>query len=244
MKINELFPYSAQISFYITITLIPLFSLLLIIFNLFLKNSTELINFLFTAFPSNIANLLKSLLSQINVSVGFNIFTIIILLLSSTKVMDNVIRVLDLIHKTKSKKTYIQSKLKSVYLILLLISGLLSSFILLFFRNAFFQYLGFKNEILFNITNYFFSIALIMLCVSLVYYLAPEKKVKYSNVIKGGVFFTLSWMVLANLFTLFSSLLFTSVVGSVNILFAILIFIYLIVILFLIGAIISYESDN
>jgi len=232
---EDLFGDSAKISFYLTLSIIPIITLSILITNFFFDSySSQIFDFLLTVFPEKLANFIQTILQTLSVesATGVNLVTLLILIFSSSKSADELLKAL----APKSNKNFLKRRRKAIFLMMIVGIGFFIVFLSILFKEfILMKILSSKTFWLFPFLAQLVTFLLIFLLVIAIYKFARDSIKTYKKILKGAIFFTVSWMLLLNIFSLYLNFFLTTTLGNINLMLALIIFIYVSNILLLVG---------
>ena len=240
---EDLFGDAAKISFYLTLSIIPIITLSILITNFFFDSySSQIVDFLLTVFPTKLANFIQSILQTLSVesATGVNIVTLLILVFSSSKSADELLKAL----APKSNKSFLKRRKKAIFLMLICGLGFLIVFLSILFKEFILMKILSTNIFwLFPFLAQIVTFILIFLLVVAIYKFAKDSIKNYKKILMGALFFTVSWMLLLNIFSLYLNFFLNMAFGNINLMLALIIFIYVSNILLLTGNEINNNLD-
>ena len=255
LKKEEMRILPGNIAFFLVFSIIPIITLFVFLGSLFNFDTIELINFFNNNFPKSISNILVPAFTSETVN-----FSLIIILVLSLYVASNgahsIIISSNKLYKINDK-SYIKERIKAIYLIILILLLLIFMFILPIFGNNIINFIGkFLNnnvflliETIFNILKFPISLLFIYIIVKLIYTIAPSKKLKSSDMTKGSIFTTISWVLASILFSFYLTHFanYSRVYGNLSNIIVLILYIYILSYIFVVGLSLNalkYELNN
>lgn len=190
-----------QLSFFLLLSLIPIFLIIGIISSTVSASTTNIANIIKTSMPADVGTLLVPLLSGKKID-----YNIIVLMISSlllvSKGTKSVIRVASIIYNTKDPYG-IKNTLKSLlfsFMLIILISFLIIFPVLgtriLIILNNFNIIPGLSDNIInmYTILKWPISVLVIFINLKIIYIFSPNKKIPAASVNKGSMFTTIVWV--------------------------------------------------
>ena len=244
---DDLLSVGAQVTYFLLLSLPPF-----LIFLITLLTFTPIVDFqsnidiIATLMPANVYEILREIINQTiaNRSGTLLSFGIIFALWSSAHGVAYLIRGINRAYDQEETRPFLKLKAVSLVITLELIFVIIFSMILIVFGGIlgtqFFHFLGF-SEIFLKIWSYLrliiALIAIILVFVSL-YYSAPNRRMGFSEILPGAIIASISWVIISLAFSFYANNLgnYTAVYGSLGGIFALLTWIYLSSIIFLLGA--------
>lgn len=197
-----------NIAFFLVLSLFPLLTLLGLIATRIGVSSDGLINLIDTSLPSSVSEVLDSYIIGKGFDTNIGIFMIIGFILASNGAHSIIIASNSLYGFPNSN--YLKRRIKSVFIILLLIGMFIFMLGFVAFGNYIVNYIITNiNDIhlskvihdVFNILKWPFSILIIFLNVKLIYLIAPDSKLPLRHTTKGAIFTTVFWILIVKLYS-------------------------------------------
>ena len=197
-----------NIAFFLVLSLFPLLTLVGVIATRLGVNSEDLISIINTSLPSNVAAILESYIVGTGLDTNVVIFMIIGFILASNGAHAIIISSNNLYGFPNSN--YLMRRIKSVFIILLLIVMFIFMFGFVAFGNYIVNYVvdNLKDvniakivQTTFNILKWPVSILIIFLNVKLIYMIAPDSKLPIKHTTKGAIFTTVFWILIVKLYS-------------------------------------------
>ena len=197
-----------NIAFFLVLSLFPLITLVGVIATLLGVSSEGLVNVIDTSLPRNISSILDVYIIGRGFDTNIGIFMIIGFILASNGAHSIIIASNSLYGFPNS--SYLKRRVKSIFIILLLIVMFIFMIGFVAFGNYIVNYVvenlkDIKTANLiqngFNILKWPFSILIIFLNVKLIYLIAPDSKLPLKHTTKGAIFTTVFWILIVELYS-------------------------------------------
>lgn len=197
-----------NIAFFLVLSLFPLLTLIGVIATSLGVSSEGLISIIDTSLPSNVSSILDMYIVGKGFDTNIGIFMVIGFILASNGAHSIILASNSLYGFPNSN--YLKRRIKSVFIILLLIIMLIFMLGFVAFGNYIVTYIisNIKDVHaskliydLFNILKWPFSALIIFLNVKLIYIIAPDWKVPSSHTTKGAIFTTVFWILIVRLYS-------------------------------------------
>ena len=244
---DDLLSVGAQVTYFLLLSLPPF-----LIFLITLLTFTPIVDFqsnidiIATLMPANVYDILREIINQTiaNRSGTLLSFGIIFALWSSARGVAYLIRGINRAYNQEETRPFLKLKAVSLAITLVLTFTIIFSMILIVFGGIlgtqFFHFLGFSNIFL-KIWSYFrliIALIAIILVFIFLYYNAPNRRMRFKEVLPGAIIASISWVIVSFAFSFYANNLgnYTAVYGSLGGIFALLTWIYLSSIIFLLGA--------
>lgn len=244
---DDLLSIGAQVTYFLLLSLPPF-----LIFLITLLTFTPIVDFqsnidiIATLMPANVYEILREIINQTiaNRSGTLLSFGIIFALWSSAHGVAYLIRGINRAYNQEETRPFLKLKAVSLAITLVLTFTIIFSMILIVFGGIlgtqFFHFLGF-SDIFLKIWSYFrliIALIAIILVFIFLYYSAPNRRMRFKEVLPGAIIASISWVIVSFAFSFYANNLgnYTAVYGSLGGIFALLTWIYLSSIIFLLGA--------
>ena len=244
---DDLLSVGAQVTYFLLLSLPPF-----LIFLITLLTFTPIVDFqsnidiIATLMPANVYEILREIINQTiaNRSGTLLSFGILFALWSSAHGVAYLIRGINRAYNQEETRPFLKLKAVSLAITLVLTFTIIFSMILIVFGGIlgtqFFHFLGF-SDIFLNIWSYFrliIALIAIILVFIFLYYSAPNRRMRFKEVLPGAIIASISWVIVSFAFSFYANNLgnYTAVYGSLGGIFALLTWIYLSSIIFLLGA--------
>ena len=244
---DDLLSVGAQVTYFLLLSLPPF-----LIFLITLLTFTPIVDFqsnidiIATLMPANVYEILREIINQTiaNRSGTLLSFGILFALWSSAHGVAYLIRGINRAYNQEETRPFLKLKAVSLAITLVLTFTIIFSMILIVFGGIlgtqFFHFLGF-SDIFLNIWSYFrliIALIAIILVFIFLYYSAPNRRMRFKEVLPGAIIASIGWVIVSFVFSFYANNLgnYTAVYGSLGGIFALLTWIYLSSIIFLLGA--------
>ena len=244
---DDLLSVGAQVTYFLLLSLPPF-----LIFLITLLTFTPIVDFqsnidiIATLMPANVYEILREIINQTiaNRSGTLLSFGILFALWSSAHGVAYLIRGINRAYNQEETRPFLKLKAVSLAITLVLTFTIIFSMILIVFGGIlgtqFFHFLGF-SDIFLTIWSYFrliIALIAIILVFIFLYYSAPNRRMRFKEVLPGAIIASISWVIVSFAFSFYANNLgnYTAVYGSLGGIFALLTWIYLSSIIFLLGA--------
>lgn len=247
---DRAFMLSAALSYYAMLSVIPLLVLMITILATFTQQNVilnQVIESVGSIAGENIARMLSALISASQEDAGIaSAVSIVLLLAGSTALFSHLKTIINLIWDTPQKSegrvvAIIKNRALSFLLIisLVIIASIFAIFSLVVSSINYLQFLelGSLESIIETAINYISFFVLMTLVFAFTYKILPDKKLKYSDVIAGGIFTSLFFTVgltILGIYFKYSSI--GTPQSPMSYILAILIMFYYYSVVFLLGA--------
>ena len=197
-----------NIAFFLVLSLFPLLTLVGVIVTSLGVSNEGLISVIDTSLPRNVSSVLDAYIIGKGFDTNIGIFMLIGFILASNGAHSIILASNSLYGFPSSN--YLKRRVKSVFIILLLIIMLIFMIGFVAFGNYIVSYIISNIDDLkaskliydgFNIIKWPFSMLIIFLNVKLIYIIAPDWKVPSRHTTKGAVFTTIFWMLIVRLYS-------------------------------------------
>ena len=253
MKKPEMRILPGQLSFFLLLSIIPLFAIVAAVaaeFSLSIENLIEIIN---NNLPKEIADFIVSIIGGETISINIIIFCISGFILASNGPHSMIIGA-NLIYKIKDKD-FLTRRVKALLMTVILVSlflfilvvpgfgGMIIDMIVNFLPS---EYIGNIVHSLYNLLNYPVSLLVIYFFIKLLYTMAPDARVRSRDTTKGAVFTTIGWIISTEVYTFYVSYFarYNLLYGSVANLLILFLWIYILSYIFVLGMILNATSKE
>jgi membrane protein len=251
---DDLAAMSAQISYYLILAFFPfLFFLINLISYTPLSNRLLIANFN-AILPRDTALLVKTMLEETVQAKSETLLLLGILasLWAASRGMSAIIRGLNHSYGVKESRHFIKLNLIALLSTIGLTLMIIFSFFMIvlgrFIGSTLFGYLGAKSLFysIWGVLRYGITFALLMLTFYLVYRYLPNQKLSRNHVLAGTVFATFGWVGASLLFSFYVNNFgsYATIYGSLGGLFALIIWIYISTLIFLLGGALNAICSN
>ena len=253
-KEDDLAAMSAQISYYLILAFFPfLFFLINLISFTPLPNRLLIANFN-ALLPRDTALLVKTMLEE---TVQAKSETLLVLgmigsLWAASRGMSAIIRGLNHSYGVKESRNFLKLNLIALLSTIGLMLMIVFSFFLIVLGRVIgstvFGYLGAKSLFysIWGVLRYGITFALLLLTFYLIYRYLPNRKMNGGHILAGAVFATFGWVGASLLFSFYVNNFgsYATIYGSLGGLFALIIWLYLSTLIFLLGGVINAISSD
>lgn len=211
IKKDPIHDWAATLAFYFMLSIFPLLIFLLALIPYLPIQMEQIYMIIEDYLPSELANLIKTTIFDIIQEPKGGLLSVGILgtIWSASNGMNALIRALNRAHNIDETRSFIKVRLLSIMMTLgmilvLVVTLLLPVFgrVILEFISNIFSLPNASFEIL-NRLRWFIGISIMTSVLMAVYYIAPNKKMKFSEVIIGSIFATTSWQLISYLFSIY-----------------------------------------
>lgn len=240
-----------QLSFFLLLSIIPLFAIIATVaaeFSLSIENFISIIN---DNLPKEVASFITEIIGGQNININIVLFCIMAFILASNGPHSMIIGA-NLIYKVKDKD-YLTRRIKAIIMTIILV--LLFVFILIVpaFGDKIISLvvnfipsvkIGETIQIGYNILKYPTSLLIIYFFIKLLYTMAPDIRIKSSETTTGALFTTISWIITTEIYSFYVSYFarYNVLYGSVANLLILLLWIYLLSYIFVLGMVLNASS--
>lgn len=242
-----------QLAFYFVLTLIPLVALVGSIINSMDLSSELLHSRLSINLPNAVEKLILQIYTERHLGADLIFFIVTSLLLASNG-MHSMIVTSNHIYKIKDK-SYLNRRIKSLFMLINLILLLVFIVIFLVFGDKIVNYIWSldNNENLHNIIysiykvlKYPLSLLFIYVSIKILYTMAPDKSIKSKHVTYGAVFTSITWVISSKVYSLYIDkfAVYDSFYGSISSIIVLLLWIYILAYVFVLGMVLNATRYN
>lgn len=240
-----------QLSFFLLLSIIPLFAIIGTVASEFSLSIENLIDTINTSLPKEISEFIISLIGGKTININIIIFCITAFILASNGPHSMIIGA-NTIYKVKDND-YLSRRIKAILMTIVLV--LLFMFILIVpaFGDKIIELIVslITNKKITNIINISYSILkypislfIIYFFIKLLYTMAPDAKIKSSETTTGAIFTTISFIITTEIYSFYVSYFakYNLLYGSVANLLILFLWIYLLSYIFVLGMILNASS--
>ena len=197
-----------NIAFFLVLSIFPILTLIGVIASSVGVDSEALISVIDSSLPSNISVILDAYITGKGFDTNIGIFMFIGFILASNGAHTIILASNNLYGFPNS--FYLKRRIKSVFIIILLLVMLIFMIGFIAFGNYIINYIVTEFEDpamsdivykVFRIIKWPFSILILFLNVKLIYIIAPDWKVPSGHTTKGAIFTTVCWIVVIELYS-------------------------------------------
>lgn len=249
MKTNQLDTYSSSAAFFIFVSLIPFFILVLSIIPYTPVPDSDIYDVLLKILPEELYPLGYNIMLEVTTE-SFAILSISMIgvLWSASRGIQSLKSGLNKIHGQFEKRNFVFLRLNAVIYTVIFIISMVSLFIVSTMSRRLIDYLmnslGISHESPFGIFmntifsyRYLIIIPIVFLVVLIFFYALPNKSPTLKSQIPGALFVTILWYVFSKLFSLYNNLFNSfSMYGSLSFVIVAMLWLYSCMYIFFIGA--------
>lgn len=251
LRTPEISVLPGQISFFLMLSLIPIISLIVYFASLFAFNIMDIIDLFENFIPKELLENLSDFLSKTHFTVGMGISMIVAFFLASNGSYSMIVAS-NFLYK-EDTSSYLTKRVKAVIMTVLLVFLVLFILLVIGFGNSimdFFVNLGiisrFKEIVylVFYLIKWPFAILTIFFTVKILYTMAPDVNISSKQVTKGAIFTTISWTVIANIYSFYVSNFssYDAIYGNLATVVILMMVLYIFSYLFVIGIAMNAEE--
>lgn len=240
-----------HIAFFLVLSLVPIITLVGVIASFFHVSIAEFVSAMTNTLPKEISSMILPFIAGKGVDMNVIFFMIIGFLLASNG-CHAIIDATDTLYKI-DHEDYISTRIKAIFLTILLVGLFLFTLVILAFGNTILQMiqnfgvLGDLGDTIYHIfilCKWPVAFILVYFIIKLIYTLAPDKNIKSRYMTRGSVFTTLGWILVTAIYSYYVSHFanYDIFYGSLSNLIIMMIWIYIIAYIFVIGIAINVET--
>lgn len=239
----EMLILPGQLSFFFLMTIVPLAALVISIFSRFHINSAFIGDLIINNVPEALIGIVDTLLNSARANTNAIIFFISALVLASNGTHSMIIAS-NKIYNVKDN-SYINRRLKSIVMMIVLICLLLFIFLVPVFGDMIIKMVQSINnnafgdivKLIYNILKYPISLGLVFIAIKLLYIMGPDIKINSKEVDYGALFTSFSWVLVTQAYSLyvenFSN--YGNLYGSLSNILVLMWWVYLLAYIFVLG---------
>ena len=245
MKHDDIFALSSQLAYYLILSFFPFIIFLMTLVGFSNMESNEVIIALSGILPDSIVELTKSIIMEVfdNQYTGLLGFSIILALWTSASGFRAVIKGVNKAYNFKETRSFTKRILISMAGIIGLAIIIILALTVVVFGRIIGSYLEknfyYYNVIVFiwSIFRYGFIFFIMIFIFSLIYSIAPAKRLRVKQVIPGAVFSTFGWGLVSMFFSFYINNFrnFSRFYGSLGAVFILITWLFLISFIFILG---------
>lgn len=251
LRTPEISVLPGQISFFLMLSLIPIISLIVYFASLFAFNIMDIIDLFENFIPKELLENLSDFLSETHFTVGMGISMIVAFFLASNGSYSMIVAS-NFLYK-EGNSSYLTKRIKAVIMTILLVFLVLFILLVVGFGNSimnFLVHLGvigrFKELVYlgFYLLKWPFTILTIFFTVKILYTMAPDVNISSKQVTKSAIFTTISWTVIANIYSFYVSNFssYDAIYGNLATVVILMMVLYIFSYLFVIGIAMNAEE--
>lgn len=240
-----------HIAFFLVLSLVPIITLVGIIASFFHVSIAEFVSAMTNTLPKEISSMILPFIVGKGVDMNVIFFMIIGFLLASNG-CHAIIDATDTLYKI-DHEDYISTRIKAVFLTILLVGLFLFTLVILAFGNTILQtiqnfgVLGDLGDTIYQIfilLKWPVAFILVYLIIKLIYTLAPDKNIKSRYMTRGAVFTSLGWILVTAIYSYYVNHFanYDIFYGGLSNLIIMMMWIYIIAYIFVIGIAINVET--
>ena len=240
-----------HIAFFLVLSLVPIITLVGIIASFFHVSIAEFVSAMTNTLPKEISSMILPFITGKGVDMNVIFFMIIGFLLASNG-CHAIIDATDALYKI-DHEDYISTRIKAVFLTILLVGLFLFTLVILAFGNTILQtiqnfgVLGDLGDTIYQIfilLKWPVAFILVYLIIKLIYTLAPDKNIKSRYMTRGAVFTSLGWILVTAIYSYYVNHFanYDIFYGGLSNLIIMMMWIYIIAYIFVIGIAINVET--
>ena len=240
-----------HIAFFLVLSLVPIITLVGIIASFFHVSIAEFVSAMTNTLPKEISSMILPFITGKGVDMNVIFFMIIGFLLASNG-CHAIIDATDTLYKI-DHEDYISTRIKAVFLTILLVGLFLFTLVILAFGNTILQtiqdfgVLGDLGDTIYQIfilLKWPVAFILVYLIIKLIYTLAPDKNIKSRYMTRGAVFTSLGWILVTAIYSYYVNHFanYDIFYGGLSNLIIMMMWIYIIAYIFVIGIAINVET--
>lgn len=203
----EMLTLPSSLAYYFVLSIVPIISLLLMIASSFNLSTSFLTEFFENNFSAELVKMITPLVTNQSFSIGFIIYILVAFFLASNG-SDAIIVTSNQIFNIDNKN-YFKRRIKAFFLTIILF--LLFTFMLVVpvFGEQLISiagHIGIDSSIiavlkaLYPVVNLPLTLLVLYFGIKLIFIIAPDEKIKSSDVNKGAIFTTLCWVLVTNVY--------------------------------------------
>jgi len=201
---DDIFGLSAEMAFYLLTAFFPFLILIFIIATNVSEQMQSLLFNLIKALPNDAEDVVMNVLLNFTGSTPIIITSSIFALWSTSNVINTITKSLNRFYGVKENRSFIGMRLLYILFSIVIIIAIVLCFALIIFGEGtgfllqYMDYFTFINKgALWNWMRYLAVITVLMLSLSAVFMVLPNKKLKFSDVFIGAVLTTTAWCVVS-----------------------------------------------
>ena len=213
IKKDPIQDWSATLAFYFMLSIFPLLIFILALLPYLPIDADHMYSYVEEYVPYELANLLSTTIFNIieEPKSGLLSFGILATIWTASNGMNALIRALNKAHDIDETRSFIKVRLLSIIMTLGMVLVIIVTLLLPVFGRLILHAIdsliimpGSLFETL-NRLRWIIGIAIMTLVLMLIYYIAPNKRTKFSHVIVGAIFATVTWQMISYLFSIYVS---------------------------------------
>lgn len=240
-----------QLSFFLLLSIIPLFAIIAVVLTEFSLSVDSLIEIIGDSVPKEIADFIIQIINDKNLNINIVLFSVSAFILASNGPHSMIIGA-NLVYKVKDKD-YLTRRVKAILMTIILVllfifilavpafGDMIVSLIIKFIPN---MQIGNAITTGYNILKYPTSLLIVYFFIKLLYTMAPDTTIKSSETTTGALFTTISWIITTEIYSFYVSYFarYNLLYGSVANLLILFLWIYLLSYIFVLGMVLNASS--
>jgi membrane protein len=245
---------AAQLAYLFLLSLFPflIFSITLLAYTSI--TADDVINLVKRSVPlettSIIADNIRSVLAGRNT--GLLSFGAIAAIWTASNALNSIINVLDMSYDVTESRSFIKARAMAIALTFMMVPAILVSLLLPVFGEKIgrlvFSYMGLSSIFLtlWDVARWVLSFCIMTGVLAAVYYLAPNKRIKFKSVLAGALFTTVLWHIVSWGFSYYVDRIghYSAVYGSLGGIIALMIWFYVVALLIILGGVLNSTLDS
>lgn len=246
---QDVFGSAAEMSYMLTLSVFPLLLSFMAIFSILDKSIVvnEALNTLSQFAPDEVMAVIQTVLKEVTLLKGYSLVAIIgfltTLYLASNSI-SVIIKCLNKSDKIKETRSFIHTKILSIVMVFIYMFFLFFSVNLIVFGQSilnlttkYIHIIPIEISQLILFLRWPVTFVLIFVLAAINYYILPAKKIKIKDVFPGSLFFTVSWLIISWLFSVYINNFgsYNKVYGSIAAFAILMIWLYFTSIIILVG---------
>ncbi|MEY8751997.1 YihY/virulence factor BrkB family protein [Alkalicoccobacillus gibsonii] len=211
LKTDPIPDWSATLAYYFMLSIFPLIIFLLAIIPFFNLDTSVIEGFIGDYLPEEIGSLFsETIIETVNQpSGGLLSFGILATIWSASNGLNALIRAINRSYDIEETRNFVKMRLLSIILTIGMIVTIVITLIMPVFGNVIINfletYLAMPNQTanLLNLLRYPIGIVFMILLVTLIYWIAPNVRLKVKEVLIGAVVATIGWQLVSFFFSLY-----------------------------------------
>lgn len=213
IKKDPIQDWSATLAFFFMLSIFPLLIFILALLPYLPIDANHMFSYVEEYVPYELANLLSTTIFNIieEPKGGLLSFGILATIWTASNGMNALIRALNKAHDIDETRSFIKVRLLSIIMTLGMVLVIIVTLLLPIFGRLILQAIDslvVMPSSLFETLNrlrWIIGITIMTLVLMLIYYIAPNKRTKFSQVVVGAIFATITWQMISYLFSIYVS---------------------------------------
>lgn len=247
IKKDSVSAFAAQAAFFLILSIVPFFSLLLTLVQFLPVDKTEILKTVVDIFPTAFESIVATIIDELYSQSSGAIISIsaLIALWSSGKGVMAIIRGLNSVYHVNEKRNYILLRIVSAIYTILFVFALMLTLLLLVFSNSIYKFLKNHAPVIAEFTNIFFyhkiilSLGILIIIFIFIYRLVQDTHSDSALfVVPGAIISGISWVVFSYGFSIYIDKFsnFSYTYGSLSTIVVIMLWFYICMYILFIGA--------